>query len=95
MSWTRKQRITVAAILMLVVATPLLWQIGNVRATQAAEQKQADLVNQPVTTQQAPDDYDGDGVSDSGDKCPTRPEKDNGFQDSDGCPDVVETTGAS
>lgn len=95
MSWTRKQRITVAAILMLLVATPLLWQIGNVRATQAAEQKQSDLVDQTVTTRQAPDDYDGDRVPDSGDQCPTRPETDNGFQDSDGCPDVVETTGAS
>jgi len=95
MSWTRKQRITVAAIFMLLVATPLLWQIGNVRATQAAEQKQSELVDQTVTARQAPGDYDGDGVPDSEDQCPTRPETDNGFQDSDGCPDVVETTGAS
>jgi len=95
MSWTRKQRITVAAICMLVVAAPLLWQLGNVRATQAAEQKQTDLVDRTVTTRQAPDDYDGDGIPDSRDQCPTRPETDNGFQDTDGCPDVVETTGAS
>lgn len=95
MSWTRKQRITAAAILMLIAAAPLLWQIGNVRASQAVEQNQSELVDQTVTTRQAPDDYDGDGIPDSRDQCPTRPETDNGFQDSDGCPDVVETTGAS
>ncbi|MFB6194735.1 MAG: hypothetical protein ABEI80_01070 [Haloplanus sp.] len=95
MSWTRKQRITVAALLVLVVAVPLLWQIGNVRATQATERKRADPVDRTVPTRQAPDDYDGDGIPDSQDQCPTRPETDNGFQDTDGCPDVVATTGAS
>jgi len=95
MSWTRKQRITVVAILVLLVSAPLLWQTGNVRASQAVEQKQSDLVDRMVTTRRAPHDYDGDGVRDSQDRCPVRPERDNGFQDSDGCPDVVETTGAS
>jgi hypothetical protein len=95
MSWTRKQRITVVAIVLLVAAVPMLWQISNIRAAQATEEKQADLVNQTVTTQHAPNDYDGDGVSDSADVCPTRPETTNGFQDGDGCPDVVATTGAS
>ena len=95
MSWTHKQRITLAALVVFVVAVPTLWQIGDVRATQATEQKQSDLVNQTVSTRQAPTDYDGDSINDSTDKCPTRPETTNGFQDADGCPDVVETTGAS
>jgi hypothetical protein len=95
MSWTHKQRITVVAIVVLVVAVPALWQIGDVRATQATEEKQRDLVDQGVSSRQAPADYDGDGINDSRDACPTRPETVNGFQDSDGCPDVVETTGAS
>lgn len=95
MSLTEKQRITVVAVLLLVVAVPVLWQIGDVRAAQAAEERQRDLVDQTVTTRHAPTDYDGDGIDDSTDRCPTRPETTNGFQDSDGCPDVVATTGAS
>ncbi|MEF8777400.1 MAG: thrombospondin type 3 repeat-containing protein [Natronomonas sp.] len=95
MSWTHKQRITVIAIVVLVATVPVLWQIGNVRTVQATEEKQADLANQTVPERQASNDYDGDGISDSTDQCPTRPETENGFQDSDGCPDVVETTGAS
>lgn len=42
-----------------------------------------------------PPDYDDDGISDATDQCPTRPETVNGFQDRDGCPDVVKKTGAS
>ncbi|ELZ44571.1 hypothetical protein C463_08324 [Halorubrum californiense DSM 19288] len=95
MSWTHKQRITVVAIVVLVVAVPALWQIGDVRAAQTTEKAQSDLVEQSVSERQAPADYDGDGINDSADKCPTRPESVNGFQDSDGCPDVIETTGAS
>ncbi|MEA5388106.1 hypothetical protein VB779_14390 [Haloarculaceae archaeon H-GB11] len=95
MSWTDKQRITIVAIVVLVAAVPVLWQVGDVRATQATEEKQSDLINQTVSTRQAPIDYDGDGINDSTDKCPTRPETTNGFQDSDGCPDIVATTGAS
>ena len=95
MSMTHKQRITVVAIVVLVAAVPVLWQLGDVRAAQATEEKQSDLVNQTVSTRQAPADYDGDGISDSTDRCPTRPETTNGFQDGDGCPDVVATTGAS
>jgi len=95
MSWTERQRITVVAVAVLVVAVPLLWQIGGVRATQATEERQHDLVTQTVTTRHAPTDYDGDGIGDVTDRCPTRPETTNGFQDSDGCPDVVATTGAS
>jgi hypothetical protein len=95
MSWTEKQRITVVAVIVLVVAVPVLWQIGDVRAAQATDEKQRDLVNQTVTTRHAPTDYDGDGIDDSTDRCPTRLETMNGFQDSDGCPDIVATTGAS
>jgi len=95
MSWTYKQRITVVAVVVLVVAVPVLWQIGDVRATQATEEKQSDMVNQTVSSRQAPADYDGDGVDDAADRCPTRPETTNGFRDADGCPDVVATTGAS
>ena len=95
MSTTRKQRITVVAVVLLIVATPVLWQIGDVRATQATAEKRADLANGTVATRQAPNDYDGDGLPDATDRCPTRPETENGFQDGDGCPDIVETTGAS
>ena len=95
MSWTHKQRITVVAIVVLVAAVPILWQIGDVRAAYATEEKQHDLVNQTVSTRQAPADYDGDGLNDATDRCPMRPETKNGFQDSDGCPDIVATTGAS
>ncbi len=95
MSSTRKQRITVIALVVLVVTVPVLLQIGDVRARQATEQKQSELVNQTISTRHAPSDYDGDGISDATDACPTRPETNNGFQDGDGCPDVVETTGAS
>jgi hypothetical protein len=95
MSWTHKQRITVVAMVILVAAVPVLWQIGDIRAAQATEEKQSDLVTQTVSSRQAPTDYDGDGIKDSTDRCPTRPESTNGFQDSDGCPDIVATTGAS
>lgn len=95
MSWTTKQRMTVVAAVILVASVPLLWQIDTVRAAQAMDEEKSDLVEQTVTARQAANDYDGDSVADSTDRCPTRPETDNGFQDTDGCPDVVESTGAS
>jgi hypothetical protein len=95
MSWTHKQRITVVAVVVLVVTAPVLWQVADVRAAQVAAEQREELTSQPVETRQSQSDYDGDGISDSTDECPTRPEKENGYQDSDGCPDVVETTGAS
>ena len=95
MSWSTKQRITVVAILIVVAAVPVLWQLGSVRAAQATEEKRTELVDQAVPSRQAPADYDGDGSNDSTDRCPTRPETKNGFQDGDGCPDIVATTGAS
>jgi hypothetical protein len=36
-----------------------------------------------------PTDTDKDGIPDSSDSCPTQAETVNGFQDTDGCPDVV------
>lgn len=95
MSWSERQRITALAVIVLVVSVPLLWQISDVRAAQATEEKQGDLVQGTVTARHGPSDYDGDGIDDSTDRCPTRPETDNGFRDADGCPDVVATTGAS
>lgn len=110
MSWTNKQRISVVALVVLVATLPLVWQIGDVRRSQTIEQQQAELVDSTVqtteqqrteptegtgTTTEQPSDYDGDGIPDSNDRCPTRPEVENGFQDSDGCPDIVETTQAS
>jgi hypothetical protein len=37
-------------------------------------------------------DTDGDGISDGSDQCPLEPETLNGFQDTDGCPDVAPPT---
>jgi len=34
-------------------------------------------------------DRDGDGILDPDDKCPDEPENKNGYQDEDGCPDVI------
>ena len=34
-----------------------------------------------------PSDTDNDGIADNNDDCPTQPETENGYQDSDGCPD--------
>jgi len=48
-----------------------------------------------AATPTPPPDFDGDGIPDDRDACPTRPETVNGFRDGDGCPDVVATTRAS
>lgn len=37
----------------------------------------------------APKDTDGDGIIDSQDKCPNEAENKNGYEDADGCPDVI------
>lgn len=92
----RRQRVvTGLAVVVFVVAVPLLWQIGGHRMAAAAADQRADQLDNQVTARHAPADYDGDGIDDDADACPTRPETDNGFRDDDGCPDVVETTGAS
>ena len=67
-----------------------------VGALQVAEIRRADDDGgAPVATQVAPGDWDGDGIPDAQDACGARPETFNGFQDQDGCPDVVTTTRAS
>ena len=95
MSTSHSGTITVVAVVLLLATVPVLWGIADVREAQAVDRKQSDLVDSTVPTRQAPNDYDGDGIRDNADQCPTRAETTNGFQDSDGCPDVVETTGAS
>ncbi|MFB6154865.1 MAG: hypothetical protein ABEJ22_03150 [Haloferacaceae archaeon] len=89
-----QRTITLLAVLVLVATVAAGWQIADVRDAQAADAKTADVTKQ-VTSRQATSDYDGDGIDDGVDRCPTRPETQNGFQDGDGCPDVVATTGAS
>ena len=44
-----------------------------------------ELITRPTTTQP---DLDGDGIPDSIDLCDFSPERFNGFQDEDGCPDL-------
>jgi hypothetical protein len=95
MSWTHKQRATVVAIVVLLVSVPMLWQLSQVRATQASDDQQIETVSDPVPARQTANDYDGDSIPDGSDDCPTRPGTENGLQDNDGCPDVVATTGAS
>jgi hypothetical protein len=95
MSTDRNRTVTVAALVVLAATLGLTWQLAAVRATQAVEHRQSALVDDPVTERRAPADWDGDGHADGDDRCPTRPETTNGFQDGDGCPDVVATSGAS
>lgn len=95
MSPPSRRTIAVVWIAVLVFGLAVTWQVGAVRDEQAARAEQQQLVDYQVPDRQAPDDYDGDGVPDATDECPTRPETENGFQDGDGCPDVVTTTGAS
>lgn len=95
MSSNSNRYVTIVAVLVLIASVPIVWGIADVRADQATEKQQSDLVQQQVPTRQAPSDYDGDGIDDDTDRCPTRPETTNGFQDGDGCPDIVATTGAS
>lgn len=87
--------VTVLSLLLVTATVPVGWQLVETREQQAASAKAADLDARQVTERRAPADYDGDGINDSADDCPTRPETENDFQDSDGCPDVVATTGAS
>ncbi|MFC7133336.1 MULTISPECIES: hypothetical protein [Salinibaculum] len=95
MSSRRETTVAVAALLTFAATVPAVLAIADVRERQVATDQRTDLVDSQVTTRQAPADYDGDGVTDGRDECPTRPETRNGFQDGDGCPDLVATTGAS
>mgnify|MGYP006876393830 FL=1 len=77
MSSTGEQQPTVVivAIIVLVASVPVLWQIGGLRAMQAAE-RQTELADQVVTDRQLPNYHDGDGIPDASDECPTRPATD-------------------
>lgn len=91
---SREVRVSLAAALVIVLAVAAVWQVGAVREDRADAAERADL-GAPVTDRQSPTDYDGDGIGDATDVCPTRPETTNDFRDGDGCPDAVLTTGAS
>jgi outer membrane protein OmpA-like peptidoglycan-associated protein len=56
------------------------FQVGERRRPTAAELR---LAQGPK-----PADRDGDGIPDAQDACPDRPEDIDGFEDSDGCPDI-------
>lgn len=82
------------ALVFFVVAALLAASL--VGAIQIADVRRAENGGDPIVdTAQAPGDWDGDGIPDAQDACGARPETFNGFQDQDGCPDVVTTTRAS
>ena len=95
MSRSSDLAVATVALLLLVGTTAVVWDVAGDRQRMATEAKTAGATAAQVTDRQAPADYDGDGIPDSTDRCPTRPETANGFRDGDGCPDVVATTGAS
>lgn len=95
MSLEPKQVVATVAIALLVLTSVAVWDIAGDRVRIATAAEENDAIAEQVSSRQAPTDYDGDGSADSRDACPTRPETTNGFQDADGCPDVVATTGAS
>ncbi|MFB6107912.1 MAG: hypothetical protein ABEJ82_03600 [Haloplanus sp.] len=89
-----ERTVALVAIGLLVLSSVVVWGVAGERDRMAREAR-ADAVAAQVTARQAPADYDGDGIVDARDDCPTRPETRNGFRDDDGCPDVAATTGAS
>lgn len=91
----RKTFITAVAVVLVAASLPVTWGIADVRKAQTVEEKKTDMQQTVVNQRHAPSDYDDDGVDDSDDACPRRPETQNGFEDDDGCPDIVTTTGAS
>ncbi|MFT4921278.1 MAG: hypothetical protein ACI8XM_000475 [Haloarculaceae archaeon] len=95
MSQRRETAITLVAVVVLGAIVPVTFAISDARERQVTTEMRVDLTDEQVTARQSTADYDGDGIPDSSDDCPTRPETKNGFQDGDGCPDVVATTGAS
>lgn len=68
---------------------------STVRAKPAERTTATNGTATPTPTPSQPPDYDGDGIPDASDRCPTRPETRNGYLDGDGCPDTVATSGAS
>lgn len=87
--------VTLVSVMLIAASIPVTWQLVDTREQRSIQAKAADVAATQVTNRQAPADYDGDGINDTADTCPTRPETVNGFQDGDGCPDVVTSTGAS
>lgn len=84
-----RRELTVAILASLVLTASIVgvFQVAEVRRLQDA--------SAIILTEQTPGDWDGDGIPDAIDACPARPERFNGFQDQDGCPDIVTTTRAS
>lgn len=85
---TREWTILLLAGVLLVASIAGALQVADVRR---AQEQGGDV----VTVAQAAGDWDGDKIPDAQDACGARPETYNGFQDQDGCPDVVTTTRAS
>lgn len=86
--------ITAVGIVVLVATAAGIVAVDDVRTERELAAQRADVA-EVVESRQAPTDWDGDGVPDGEDACPTRAETENGVEDGDGCPDVVATTGAS
>ncbi|MFC7127894.1 hypothetical protein [Haloferax chudinovii] len=86
--------VALAAVFVLVASMAAVWAVADARADLESPTV-ADDPAASVAERQAPADYDGDGLVDDADACPTRPETQNGFRDGDGCPDAVATTRAS
>lgn len=69
--------------------------IGKTIVTCTATDKTGNTTTKSFTvtvTSTSSTDTDSDGIPDSTDSCPTQKETFNGYQDSDGCPDVVSST---
>ncbi|CQR53252.1 hypothetical protein [Haloferax massiliensis] len=94
--------VALAAVFVLVASMAAVWAVADARADlespTVADDPAAAVADRQVAAvadRQAPADYDGDGLADDADACPTRAETQNGFRDGDGCPDAVATTRAS